>query len=455
MSEQQLTAFVEETAEKFAVPGLAVGVWADGREIHACHGVTSLENPLPVDGHTLFQIASISKSVTATALMRLAEQGRVDLEAPVRSYVPELALADEAATARITVMHLLNHTSGLDWNLVTDTGEGDDALAAFVARLAELPMVSEPGARASYSQGGYNLLGRVIECVTGRTYEQAVTELVLEPVGMSESFFLIGSVITRRFVVGHEPDADGRVAVSRMWKGPRYNNPGGGLLTTVADLLRWSRFHLGDGRTESGERILSPESLRRMQQPTVELKASSLGDAFGICWFLREVGGVRAFGHGGSASGQMAELLIVPERDFAVVSLANATDGMNANQEILRWTLEHHLGLVDRDAEPLPHDPARAAELVGRYDSDAMTVTVDSDDQGMTLAAAIKPELRAALGGEAPADYPPESMGLLPGDGDEYIVTGGGLKGQRGCFTRDADGNVTTIDLAGRVFARV
>ncbi|MET8160200.1 serine hydrolase domain-containing protein [Sphaerisporangium sp. NPDC005289] len=455
-SPDDLREFVEATATRLGIPGVAVGVWAGGQEAYAYHGVTSVDNPLPVDQDTLYEVGSVSKTFTATALMRLAADGRVALEAPVRRYVPELVLSDERAAAEVTVAHLLNHTSGLDWAILADTGEGDDALAAHVAQMAALALIAPPGTRASYSQAGYNLAGRVVEKVTGLTYERAVASLVLEPLGLSHSLYDTADVMTRRFAVGHNPGEDGAPSVARGWRRWRANNPGGGLMSSVADQIRWARFHLGDGRGEGGARILPAEALHRMRRPTVELRGSTLGDAFGICWFLRDVDGVRTVGHGGSANGQFAELLLVPERDFAVVSLSNAgPNGIPFNQAVVRWALEHYLGVVDRDPRPLPHDPARAREVAGRYDNDAMTLVIVAGPTGMTLEVGIKPEIRAASDGEMPPDYPPAAMGLLPGDGDEYIITEGGLQGQRGFFTRDEDGAIVGIDLAGRMSVRV
>ncbi|WP_412077675.1 serine hydrolase domain-containing protein [Streptomyces xanthophaeus] len=457
-SHSTLAEFVEATAKEFGIPGVSVGVWADGQEVFACHGVTSVENPLPVDEDTLFQVGSVTKTFTATALMRLVAEGRVELDAPVRRYVPELELADEQAAAQITVQNLLNHTAGLDWNVIVDTGDGDDALAAFVAKMAGLAQIAPPGTRASYSQAGYNLAGRILENVTGLTYEQAVAELVLEPVGLAHSLFGPADVMTRRFAVGHNPGEDGAPAVARAWRLPRGDNPGGGLASSVADQLRWARFQLGDGTgtTHSGARVLPGEVLDRMKEPTVELRGSSLGDAFGIAWFLRDVDGVRTVGHGGSVNGQFAELLTVPGRDFAVVALSNAgPDGIPFNQAVVRWALEHYLGVVDRDPEPLPHDAARAREIVGDYDNDAITLTIATDGTGLTMEVVVKPEIRAASPTEIPADYEPAAIGLLPGEGDEYIVTGGGLAGQRGFFSRDATGAVVGVDLAGRLFSRV
>ncbi|MEU6670479.1 serine hydrolase domain-containing protein [Streptomyces sp. NPDC046727] len=452
MSYEELSAFVAATAKEYGIPGAAVGVLSGGRESYIAHGVTSTDHPLPVDERTLFHLASVSKSFTATALMRLVEQGRVDLAAPVRRYVPDLRLADEEAAGRITVLNLLNHTAGLDWNLV-DADETDGSLAAWVAQLDRLPQIAPPGARASYSQAGYNLLGLLIENVTGLPFEKALSDLLLNPLGLSDTVFDLDDVVVRRFAVGHNRAEDGTLTPARPWKswpaGTHGNNPGGGIVSSASDLLRWARFQLGDG-----EGLLSAEALDRMKQPTAELRGSTLGDAFGICWFLRDVEGVRTVGHGGSGNGQFAELLLVPEHDFAFVSLANAgPDGYLFNQAVLKRALELYLGVVERDPEPLPYDGTRAREIAGRYEIDAMYLDIADEDGRLTLAVGIKPEIRAASEAEMPPDYPAAAIGFLPGDGDEYVITEGGLKGQRGFFSRAADGTVTGVDLAGRLFA--
>jgi CubicO group peptidase (beta-lactamase class C family) len=456
MAQDTLSEFVEATATRFGIPGVAVGVWADGREVYACRGVTSIDNPLPVDPDTLFLLGSITKTYTATTLLCLVADGRVELEAPVRRYVPELRLKDEQAAAQVTVRNLLNHTAGLDWGLIADFGEGDDALAGYVARMAELGLVAAPGERASYSQAGYNLAGRIVEQVTGLTFERAVASLVLEPLGLRHSFFFRDDVMTRRFVVGHNRDQHGTLQVARLWRRSRGDNPGGGIVSSAADQLRWARFHLGDGRASGGAQILPTELLGRMQEPTVALRASTLGDAIGIAWFLREVDGVATVGHGGSANGQFAELLLVPERDFAVVALSNAgPDGTTCNQSIVGWALRAWLGVTEREPEPLPYDPARAGELVGSYELDAMTATIGTDGTRLRLEVRIKPEIRAAADKELPPDIEPSDVGLLPGDTDEYVITSGALTGQRGFFTRDHSGAVVGIDLAGRLARRV
>lgn len=455
MSDLTLTAFVKEAAGKFAIPGVAVAVWADGTKTYACHGVTSLEDPRLVDEHTLYAMGSISKTFTATAMMRLVAQGEVDLDAPVRSYVPELVLPNEQWASEMTVLNLLNHTAGLDWRLIVDTGDGDGALAEYVARLAELEQLAAPGTRTSYSQVGYNLAGRIIEKVTGLTFERAVGTLVLEPLGLRDTLYAMDDIMARPAVaMGHNADENRQYAIARQWKDNRANNPGGGVASSVADQLRWARFHLGDGRAPDGTQVLPAETLHQMRVPTAELPSSTLGDAIGIGWFLRDVDAIRTVGHGGSGNGQFAELLMVPERDFAIVVASNASPtGIPCNQAIVRWALEHYLGVADRDPEPEPYDEVRAAEIAGAYENDAMTFTVTTDGTTLSLEVLLKPEIRAASHVEMPADYDPFDFGLLPGD--EYIVTSGALKGQRGFFTRDHSGAVVGADLAGRLFSRL
>ena len=429
--------FIARTAARFDIPGAAVGVFHDGREHFFCHGVTSVENPLPVNEDTLFLLGSVTKTYTATAIMRLVAQGRVSLDAPVREYVPELRLLDDR---EFTVRQLLNHTSGLDWGTLVDTGEGDDSLRRHVDTLATLKLVGAVGERPSYSQSGFNLAGRIIENVTGQTYEQAIMALLLEPLGLGNTHFDRDEVMTRRFAVGHE-----KGEIARPWRHWRANNPGGGIAASVADLLAWARFHLGDG---------DGIDFAEMRKPTALLRGSNLGDAIGVGWFLREIDGVQAIGHGGSSNGQFAELLIVPERGFAVVSVANqGPDGIPFNQAMVRRALEDYVGVLDRDPEPLPYNASKAAEVAGGYDNDAMVMTIEDTGSGLVLEVLIRPEIRESAEMDLPADHAPFPMGLLPRD--EYVITDGAFAGQRGFFSRNASGEIVGVDLAGRMFGRV
>jgi CubicO group peptidase (beta-lactamase class C family) len=225
-------------AGELGIPGAAVGVFHEEQEQYAFHGVTSVENPLPVEASTLFQFGSTTKTYTAVALLRLVEAGSVDLDAPVRRYVPELALRDTAAAESVTVLQLLNHTAGWDGDFFDDTGDGDDALAHYVERMASLRQITPLGSMVSYNNAAVILAGRVIEKVTGSTYEQAMQELVLDPVGLRMTFFFPNDIMTRRFAVGHRVEEDGTVRVLRPWGMPRSAHPAGGMAASAADQLR-------------------------------------------------------------------------------------------------------------------------------------------------------------------------------------------------------------------------
>lgn len=274
MSNDALVDFVRTTATSFGIPGVAVGIWADGQGAFACDGVTSVENPLPIDRDTLYVVGSVTKTYTATTVMRLVADGSIELDAPVRRYVPELRLRDAQAADEITVSSLLNHTSGLDWGIIADFGEGDDALAEYVAKMAELEAIAPPGVRASYSQAGFNLAGRIVEKVSGLTFERAVASLVFEPLGLSHSFFARDDVMTRRFAVGHNRGEDGTLSIARLWRRSRGDNPGGGVVSSATDLLRWARFHLGEGMADGEAGVLPHDVLVRTQQPTVALRGT-------------------------------------------------------------------------------------------------------------------------------------------------------------------------------------
>src|ERR671935_2096506 len=185
MDQDTLRKFVEEAAARLEVPGVSVGVFADGEEQYAFFGVTSLENALPVDENTLFQFGSTGKTFTATAMLRLVEQGKVDLNEKVRKYVPELQLKDEDVAREVTVLQLFNHTAGWQGDFFEDTGQGDDALATYVEKMATLEQVYPLGKVVSYNNASLSLAGRVIEKVTGLTFEQAIKDLLLQPLGLN------------------------------------------------------------------------------------------------------------------------------------------------------------------------------------------------------------------------------------------------------------------------------
>ncbi|MEY2478134.1 MAG: hypothetical protein QOG87_3449 [Actinomycetota bacterium] len=457
MDEKQLQAQVSEVADELEVPGVSVGVYHAGQEHYAFHGVTSVENPLPVDAHTIFQFGSTGKTFTATAIMRLVDQGKVDLDAAARTYLPELKLKDPTVTERVTVLQLLNHTAGWSGDILTNTGEGDDAVAKYVALLADAEQVSPLGSTVSYNNAALSVAGRIIEKITGQTYEAALRELLCEPLGMDNTWFFRDDIMSRRFAMGHSQQPDGTIKVARPWGMTRGNAPAGGISANAADQVKWIRFHLGDGTAADGTPVLSEKLLRQMQEPTVDMPGSALGDHVGVSWLLRDVDGVRIVAHGGTMIGQHSDFVMVPERDFGIALLTNCgPNGPQLNERVRRWALEAYAGVIERDPEPVAMGDDVLAQYTGRFETVAAIADITAHGGRLMVQVEIKPEMAAQLHemGEEVPDQPPIPLGLLAGDGDRYIVPDGPAKGMKGYFVRDESGTVAGVHLGGRLATR-
>ena len=435
--------------EELGVPGATIGVLSEGEVETTGLGVTSLEHPLDVDAETLFQIGSITKTFTGTTALRLVEQGRLDLDVAARTYVPELQLADPDVAERVTMRHLLTHTAGWVGDYFDDLGRGEDALTRMVAALAELPQISPLGELWSYNNAAFYLAGRVLEVVAERPYEHVVRELVLEPLGLERSFFFADEVMTHRFVVGHVEDEDGRTIVARPWPIGRTAHPAGGLVSTVGDLLRYARFHLGGGTVDGGEALLSKSSLELMRSPQVELTET---DAMGLTWMLRRRAGRLAVGHGGLTNGQAALLTLVPDAGFAVAVLTNHSFGGQIAQDVTSAALRIHLGLDEPEPTAQPRSPEELEEYAGRYGGALADYELVVEDGRLVAHLTYK-------GGFPARDSPPQPPpppATIEFEGDDLVfVPEGRFKGAKGQFLRGPDGRIAWLRLGSRAHARV
>ena len=368
---RELDDRIETAMQRYKVPGVAVGVWWQGREHLRGFGVTNVEHPRPVDADTLFRIGSTTKTFTATAMMRLVEQGRVDLEAPVRRYVPDLALADEAVASSVKVRQLMNHSAGWLGDDYGDFGRGDDALARYVAAMKQLPQLTPPGQVFAYNNAAFVVAGRLIELLTGKPYETALRELVLDPLGLKHSGFFTDQLIGENISASHDVDNDRAVVMTGAWAFPRSITPTGGLISSAREQLAYARFHLGDGTGADNKQVLRPQSLEAMRADpgpggTITMEID------GVCvgwWQRRTAQGVPVFQHGGSWGGQNSDFFFVPDRQFAMTVLTNSTSGPKLLAELGRsgWALNTFCVLSNPPADPKPQTAARLKQYEGRY----------------------------------------------------------------------------------------
>ena len=443
---QSLAARVTEAMTRLRVPGVAVGILHQGQETVAGFGVTNIDHPLAVDGDTLFQIGSTTKTITGTAAMRLVEMGKLDLDAPVRTYLPRLRLADPDAAARVTLRHLFTHTGGWLGDYFDDFGSGDDALQRMVEAMAALPQIAPFGQVWSYNNSGYYLAGRVIEVASGRPYETAVKELVFDPLGMTRSVFFAADAIVHRVAVGHHT-RDGKTAVATPWPLPRCAHPAGGVASTARDQLRYARFHLGDGTGPDGTGVLTAASMTEMQSPQVPGES---GDEWGITWGLRRIGGAKMVRHGGATNGQLSAFAMIPERGFAVTVLTNADSGSLLHDEIVRWALGHYLSIEVPEPQPIVVPAERLREYAGRYTGALTDLAIGVENGGLVLN--VTPKGGFPLKETPPPPAPPTMHTAYVGE-DRFVVLDGPMKGRRGEFLRDASGAIVWL-RSSRVFKR-
>jgi CubicO group peptidase (beta-lactamase class C family) len=432
--ERELADLVRDLCERHRVPGVAVGVHLEGRDVVVCHGVTSVDDPLPITDDTLFFIGSTTKTVTATALMALAESGRLSLEDRVVDRLPGLPLSDTETLEQLTVGHLMDHTAGWVGDVVTDH-EGPDALAAAVGEVAAgARQLTPPGTVMSYNNAAFIMAGRLLEQVTAESYETAVARLVLEPLGMDSTWSDARQVAQRRLAVGHVAAADGALISLPDWPLDRGILPAGGLISSVRDQLRYARFHLHGGP------VLSDDGRLRMRRRRVKVRSTITG--VGISWLLNRFGSTELVEHGGNVSNlHLSSFSLAPELGIAVTTLSNAAGGRELGPTVVDHVLRS-LGATPSPApagRPLP--PTWREDYPGRYDAGLWSFVVSTDDKGrLTLeqrlhedAPAVSPEVRATF------DVPPSPLVLV----DDDVVAPAGSPGKAtGDFVRDTDGNV-------------
>jgi CubicO group peptidase (beta-lactamase class C family) len=402
---EDLVRLVEQRMKQHGIPGAALGVMKDGAVEMRGFGVTSVEDPRPVTPDTVFELASLSKTVTASAAMALVQQGKLELDAPVRRWIPTFRVQDEAASASITLRHLLTHSSGFEPRYSVEEGFG--ALERWVPKMSDLIQLAPPGRVWSYSNPGFGLAGRLIEIASGMEFRNALRELVFRPIGLERASAHVEEVLTWPVALGHQPGPGGAARVVRPYS-MGSSIPAGGVNMSLASLMKYVAFHLGE-HDGAGEGALTRANRDAMREP--QLAKEPTGEQMGIGFHLRTVGGVRTAAHGGTAgAGHRCHLQIVPARRLGFAILTNHTEGWRLLQVVERAALEGYEGLALEPnqricgyrghTETLDHVSALAtqppaADYVGRYrrGQSAVTKVRAAPDGGLLVGNGTSPVL--------------------------------------------------------------
>lgn len=307
--------FVRAQMDKHRVPGLALAVIDQGEVTHLA-GFGDAGGGRSVTPDTPFVLGSISKSFTAVAVLQLAEQGLVELDAAVAVYLPGFAVADEKATAAITVRHLLSHTSGLSELGYNRVLARDTTLEQAVADLRRARPTAPVGARFQYFNQGYSVLALLVQTVSGQPFGTYVTQHVFEPLSMTRSFVDRGQAITAGLAQGHSKIFG--FPLARELPHSDYALGYGHLISTAHDLSRFASAMAHDG-THDDATILTPDSVEIMRT----VPAGVPDTTYGLGWSAWEHDGIAFEGHAGGGETFMTSLTLLPEQDSGFVWLMN------------------------------------------------------------------------------------------------------------------------------------
>jgi CubicO group peptidase (beta-lactamase class C family) len=325
--------YIESEMQATRLPGLALGIVQGDRIVHLKGFGRADPSGRAVTPQTPFLIASVTKSFTALAVMQLVEARQVELDAPIQRYLPWFRVADEAASARITVRQLLNHTSGLPTlagheDMVFDSDLGEEALEERVRALRTTRLTAPPGEVFQYSNAGYATLALLVQTVSGQSYERYLQQHIYAPLQMRRSF-----------VSKPEAQRHGMATGYRYWFGRpvpydwsySYAELGAGFtISSAEDLAHYLIAQLNGGRFGNA-RVLSPEGIAEMHRPAAGnqvIGQSFTKESYGMGWFVRETEGVRMVTHSGVAPNFHAELVLVPEGKWGIVLLMNGENNL-------------------------------------------------------------------------------------------------------------------------------
>ena len=472
MDLKEVDRVIERGMARARTPGVAFGLLRPGRRpIVRGYGYRNREEKLPVTPRTMFGIASVTKSFTALAVLRLAEHGLLRVSDPVTRHLPELRVRGASARRPIRLHHLLTHTSGLpplpsiyytsmrslrhhppyDRRVARRVGidpdrapiDTYDQLTHYLSR-ERYRLLAPPGTVYSYSNEGFGLLGAVVERASGQHYENFLEQEILRPAGMTSTVFDPG-------ILFREPEVT--TLYSPRWTGTRHSltpsedwwedacmRGAGALRTNVTDLLRYLEVFLHAGRVE-GERVVSPPSVAEMMRPHASVRR---GEYYGYGLFVRpDYHGTLLVSHSGGLRGISSLIAVAPRRGVAGAVLSNA-EGAPV-ERFLVPPLHGALGLPRRflfDEMPRAAPPsAPMASYAGWYCS----------GEGIWVECqARRDHLRLDFRG---IEAFQKNLRLTGAGGDEFIVRHGG-EADVVRFLRDETGRVSALFLGSRVLRK-
>jgi CubicO group peptidase (beta-lactamase class C family) len=381
---------------EYGIPSAAIGVLRDGEITEFAVGVKNVETAEPATPDTVYQCGSMTKTWTALTFLQLVDEGRADLDEPIRTYLPEFSVADPETTNAVTARHLLDHTNGIEESF-GDPGEDDDVHERMVGNIAGAPQVFPLGHTHGYSAAlGYAILARIAEVLDGKRWDDVLRDRLFTPLGLTGTNSRREQVDATRAATGHllRSLAEGPV-VTPIDHLPRAFGAGGGITSTTRDVLTLAQVLLRAGLAPDGRRIVSARSVREMMRSRVPVPDPYM---FGPEWALGLIvcdwPGETGYATDGSTIGQNARLRILPDSDTAVAVLTNG----GPRESFARKVFREILGTAPELPKP---DPALKLDLPryeGVYERPGARYEVTADGGALHLTLDLDPMQAQVLG---------------------------------------------------------
>jgi len=324
-----LDSLVPALLEELATPGAAVALFCDGKVVLAKgYGWANREMRQPVTRETLFNIGSISKTHAAWGLLRLVEDRKLDLDAPVERYLTRWHLPPSAFNHDgVTLRRLLSHTAGLRLHGYPGFDPGqplptiEESLSGATNGSGDVRVIMEPGTKWQYSGGGYTIAQLLVEEVTGKKFNDYMREKIFAPLGMASSSYIWDAMVDARAAQPYG-------AVNPI-PGPRFTaQAAASLQTSLDDFIRFAQASMSGERPELRTAVLPPETVRAMLQPVPP------SSDYGLGYSIFDVNGVRAVGHGGANRGWQAQFLVVPATGDGFLVMTNSSLGHEVHRQL-------------------------------------------------------------------------------------------------------------------------
>ena len=390
----KLTEQLAALCTQFRVPGYLLGVAQGPHRLLLAHGISNLNTGVPMTVDTAYLVGSVTKVMTTALLLRYVDRGLVDLDAPATKYLPEFRLRTRGAAQKILVRQLLNHTNGLDADvLMPPSGVGDAALTVYMQALRNCGVLFAPGSLIHYTNPGMTVAGRIVEVLSGKSFNRALEDEIFAPIGMTRSCTSPKQAILHRTAVGSFPDAaTGGMHATRMFMLPESGAAAGGTpIVTIENLLSFAQTMLARGVAPNGNRILSTQLADLMATPSLDLKTPNV-PPIGLGWWLAPIAGTTAWWHGGGSPGGTSTLAVLPEHDLSIVNYGNAPMSAAIHDQVIKTVIEDYLGR----RIGLPFTPVattlKPERYVGAYASHQVEQQISATADGIRVMRKLVPQ---------------------------------------------------------------